>query len=139
MTDTAHKSVHTGHRRAGYLASIIINIILIFVFNNLQNWGVPFLTSRYSGVLWAIDLSLGASILVNFLNLIFNVAWLRHLGQLILLPISIFATFMILAIFPFTFAGESWAFWVRVALIVIMAASGIGFIVELFKLILGKE
>lgn len=133
------KTKHSGGRRAGYLAAIIINIILIFVFNNLLNWGVPFLTSRYSGVIWAIDLSLGASIIANILYLIFDYAWLRHLGQLILLPIGIFATFMILTIFPFTFAGESWAFWVRVALIVIMAASGIGFIVELFKLILGKE
>ena len=71
--------------------------------------------------------------------LIFDYSWLRHLGQVILIPIAVFATYMILAIFPFTFAGESWAFWVRVALIVVMAVSGIGFIVELFKLVLGKE
>ena len=133
------KNARTGHRRAGYLASIIVNIILIFVFNNLENWGVPFLTSRYSGVLWALDFSLGATIIVNILNLIFDAAWLRHLGQLILIPIAMFATYMILVIFPFTFADESWAFWVKVALIIAIAGSGIGFIVELVKLILGKE
>jgi len=129
----------SGGRRVGYLVSIIIDLVLIWVFNNLLNWGVPFLTSKYTGVLWAIDFSLGASIIVNILNLIFDFSWMRHLGQLILLPISMFATYLILSIFPFTFAGESWATGVKITLIIIIACCGIGFIVELVKLIMGKE
>jgi len=127
------------NRRPGYIAAIIINAILIYVFNNLLNWGVPFLTSDYSAVLWAIDISLGASILANITYLFIDSSWFRHLGQLILLPISIFATYMILVIFPFTFADEPWAFWIKVTLIIVMAACGIGFSVELVNLILRKD
>lgn len=138
MTNTV--STHkTGGRRVGYIVAIIFNIIALYVFNNLMNWGVPFLTSRYSGVLWAIDLSLGASIIANVLFLVFDYPWMRHLGQLILIPLSTLALFIIWAIFPFTFSAESWAFWVKVSLIIIMVFSAIGFIVEFFKLILGKE
>lgn len=135
MTSKAKK----GNRKSGYIAAIIINIILIYVFNNLMNWGVPFLTERFSAVLWAINISLSATILANVIYLLADINWLRHTGEIILTALAIFVLFMILVIFPFTFAEESWAFWVRVGLIIAMVGTGIGLIVEIFKLILGKE
>ena len=122
-------------RRAGYIAAIVINIVLIFIFANLLKWEVPFLTSRFSGVLWAINLSLGVSILVNILFLVIDFAWLRHLGQFIMNIFAIFVLFMIFVIFPFTFAGESWAVWVKVGLVFVMVAIGIASIVELVKIV----
>ena len=122
-----------------YLAAIIINVILIYVFNNLLNWNVTVLTDDFKGVLWALDISLGATILINILFLMYDAGWFRHLMQLILNVIAILVTFLILVIFPFTFASESWAVWVRVGLIIIMAGIGIGTIVEFFRLILGRE
>jgi hypothetical protein len=127
------------HGKVGYIAAMVVNVILIYVFNNLMTWGVPFLTSDFSGVLWAINLSLGVTILVNFLWLMFDPAWFRHLGQIVLNLIAIFVVFLIFSIFPFTFAEEAWAFWIKVVLIVIMAGAGIGTIVEFFKLIFGKD
>jgi hypothetical protein len=125
--------------KAGYIAAVIINIVMIYVFNNLLNWGVPFLTSDYSGVLWAINLSLGATIIANILFLIYDPGWFRHLGQIVLNFIALFVAFIIFTVFPFTFADKSWAFWVKIVLIIIMAGIGIGTIVEFFRLILRKE
>jgi hypothetical protein len=127
-----------GHRTAGYVAAIIVNIILIFVFNNLQHW-VSFLTRSYSGVLWAIDLSLGVTILANILFLFYDAGWFRHLLRMVLNVIAIFATFIIYSVFPFTFAGEVWAFWVKVGLIVVMVCIAIATIVEFFRLIFVRD
>ncbi len=125
--------------KGGFIAAIIVNLILLFVFNNLLNWGIPFLTSAYSGVLWAINLSIGATIIANILFLVYDAGWFRHLAQLILNVIALFVIFLIYSIFPFTFTAASWASWVKIALIVIMAGIGIAIIVELFKLILRKD
>jgi hypothetical protein len=133
------KPISKRHGKAGYIAALIVNVILIYVFNNLLKWNVPFLTSDFSGVLWAINLSLGVTILINFLWLMFDPAWFRHLGQIVLNLIAIFVLFLFFAVFPFTFAAEAWAFWVKVALIALMACVGIATIVEFFKLILGKD
>jgi hypothetical protein len=125
--------------KGGFIAAIIVNIILLFVFNNLQNWGVPFLTSDYFGVLWAINLSIGATIIANFLFLFYAAGWFHHLAQLILNVIALFVVFLIYTIYPFTFVGEDWSQWVKISLIIVMAGIGIGIIVELFKLILKKD
>jgi hypothetical protein len=125
--------------KSRYIGVIIINAILMWVFANLLNWGVPFLTSDYSRVLWAIDLSLATTILANILFLIFDPGWFRHLMQTGLNIIAIIVGIIILLIFPFTFAGESWAIWVKIALIIIMVGIGIGAIAEFVKFILRKE
>jgi hypothetical protein len=122
-----------------YVAAIVINVILIWVFANLLNWGVPFLTSDYSRVLWAIDMSLGATIFVNILFLMFDPGWFRHLMQVVLNIISLIVGLIIFKIYPFTFAGESWAIWIKVALIAVCAGIGIGAIVEFVLFILRKE
>jgi hypothetical protein len=122
-----------------YIGAIVINVILIWVFANLLNWGVPFLTSDYSRVLWAIDLSLAATILANILFLIFDHGWFRHLMQTGLNIIAIIVGIIIFLIFPFTFAGESWSIWVKVALIAVMVGIGIGTIVEFIQFILRKD
>ena len=130
------------HGRPGkskYIAALIVNVILIYVFNKLLAWGVPFLTSDFSGVLWAINLSLGATILVNLMWLIFDPGWFLHLGQIFLNLIAILVLFLIFAVFPFTFAAGGWAFWVKVALIVAMVGVGIGTIVEFFKMIFARD
>jgi hypothetical protein len=135
----AKNKVATKPGKAGYIAVIIINAIMIYVFNNLLNWGVPFLTPNYSGVLWAINLSLGATLIANILFLIYDPGWFRHLAQIVLNIIALFVAFIIFTVFPFTFADKSWAFWVKIALVVMMAGIGIGTIVEFFRLILRKE
>ncbi len=127
------------NKASGYIAAIVINIVLLFVFNNLLKWGVPFLTPAYSGVLWAINLSLGATIAANFLFLVYDAGWFRHLVQLALNVIALLVVFLIYSIYPFTFVAEAWSQWVRIGLIVVMAFIGIGIIVELFQAIFKRD
>lgn len=136
---TKPKTVKKKSGKSGFIAAIVVNLILLFVFNSLLNWGVPFLTSSYSGVLWAINLSIGATIIANILFLVYDAGWFRHLAQLILNVIALFVVFLIYSIFPFDFSTASWEYWVKITLIIVMAGIGIAIIVEIFRLILRKN
>ena len=127
------------NRRVEYIGAIIVNAILIFVFNNLLNWRVPFLTSDFNLVLWAINLSLGATIIANILFLAYDARWFHHLLRLILNILAFLATYLLYRIFPFAFSERLVEQVVRIALIVAMAAISIAFIVEFFRLVFNRD
>ena len=127
--------------KGGFIAAIIVNLVLLFIFNSLMNWHLTaqYLTSDYSGVLWAINLSIGLTIIANIIYLVYDKGWFRHLSQIILSVVALFVVFLIYSVFPFAFETASWSHWVKITLIIIMAGIGIAIIVELFKLILRKD
>ena len=77
------KNIMPEHRRriSEYIGAIIANGVMVFVLNNLYNWSVPFLTESYQNCIWAIDVSLGTMIIVNFVFIFFDRAWFKHLLQ----------------------------------------------------------
>lgn len=127
------------HGKSGYIAAIVINIILLFIFNMLPNWHISFLTNDYLSILWAINLSIGATIIFNLIYLFYDKGWFRHLSQIVMSVIALFVVFLIYAVYPFIFTNTVFSHWFRISLIIVMAGIGIAIIVELFKLILRKD
>jgi hypothetical protein len=123
----------------GYIIAIIVNVILLYVIHHLLEWNVFFVTERFSEVLWALDLSLQATILANLLFLVYDAAWFKHLAQIILNLLSILATFLLYWVFPFDFGLAWWNQLVKFALLLAIVAMGIAIIVEFFKLILPQH
>ncbi len=121
-------------KRSAYVAAIVVNVILVFVFNNLLNWHIPWLTSEFIIPLWVFNVSFGATILFNIIFLIYNEKWLRTLSQLLLNVISLAVISTLYEIFPFSLSTthEGWA---RIALIVMLIGILIAIIVEFIKLI----
>ena len=55
-------------RRSGYVIAIAVNVVMLYVVNNLLAWDIlPFLTDDFGRVLWLIDISLLATIMVNLI------------------------------------------------------------------------
>ncbi len=127
------------NRRAEYIAAIIVNAILIYIFNNLLKWRVPFLTSDFNLVLWAVNLSLGATIIANILFLAYDARWFHHLLQLVLNILAFLSTYLLYRIFPLAFSERLIEQVVRIALIFAMVALGIALIVEFFRLVFGRD
>ena len=76
-------------RRSGYVVAIAVNVFMLYVANNLLAWDVlPFLTPDFGKVLWLIDISLIATILINALYLAYDHAWFRSFSQIALIAIS---------------------------------------------------
>ncbi|HEX2420373.1 MAG TPA: hypothetical protein VHL55_02125 [Acidimicrobiia bacterium] len=124
-------------RRAGFVATIAVNLAMFWVVNNLLTWGVvPFLTAEFRQVLWLIELSLAATILINASWLAYDVTWFRSLGQIFLNVLSAVVAISIYRVFPFDFSVYEFA-WEPVArAVIVLTVVGIvfGTVAELIKL-----
>lgn len=127
------------HRKPSYAGAIILNLILLYVVNNLLNWHVPFMTKSFVAVLTLINISLLGTIVANILFLAHDRGRFRHLLQLVLNVIAFVVTYTIYVIFPFDFRRwpgiSALDFMVKIGLILGMVGIAIGTIVEFFRLI----
>ena len=138
MAGTEERTPRHRSRRAEYIATIIVNGILIFVFNNLLNWNTPFLTQSFRDVLWAFNLSLGATIAVNAIFIYYDPGWFRHLGHVFLNILGFIAVYQLFTVFPFSFS-DPLRLIVKIALIAAMVGTGIAVLVEFVQLVLHKD
>jgi hypothetical protein len=125
----------------GYLIAIALNIVMLVVANTLLAWDVlPFLTDDFADVLWLIDISLLATIGVNFVYLGYDPGWFKSVCQIGLAAISMAVTLRMYQVFPFDFSGSEfdWAWTVRFLMVLGMIGIGIGVLVELVKLARGN-
>ena len=123
-------------KKSEYIGAIVVNIILLYIFNNLLNWHVYFITSALNEVLWVINLAIIATIIGNILFLIFNPELFRHVVKIILNILAVTAVYSIYSIFPFNFSSFLIDWSVTIALIFVIAGIAIATIIELFFLII---
>jgi len=127
-----------GAKRGGNLVSVLINAALLIVLNIDPGWqAVPFLTPATAQVIGLVNLTLWAGIVANAVYLVAEPRWLRAVGDLVTLTISLITTVRILQVFPFAFHGSMgfWSVVVRVLLIVGIAGASIGILYSLGVLI----
>lgn len=111
------------NKRAGYIVSVVVNGIFIFLLNYLPNWDIPFLNEYYTECLWAINLALGAIIISNFTFIFFNKKWFLHLLQVFTSITSFIAFYVINEVFPFILENDVWYTLLKVFLIAGMVIS----------------
>jgi hypothetical protein len=119
-------------RRIGYVIAIVILFALMYVFENLYEWGVPYITEDYNGLIKYIHISFYASIIIHIIFLAYDPKWFRHLLKGIANIFSALMVIMFYVVFPFDFPGN-WNRIGRIILLVIMIISIISIITELYK------
>ena len=125
-------------RRAGYLVTIVVNLVLLVIVNNLLTWGwLPFLTDDFTRVLPILNLSIGASIIVNAIYLAYDPLWFTELFEVVLLGISFAAGLRLYQVFPFDFSAYefAWDTVVRGILVLGLVGVGIGLVAGTVKLL----
>ena len=126
-----------GTRRFGYGISIVVQVALLILVNNLVAWDIaPFITDEFNDLVPYINVSLVASMVVNALCFAFDPRWFRSLTQAILNVITLVVIVQTYRIFPFDFSGSdfNWTALTRTGLIVLMVLVGVGIIGELVKM-----
>lgn len=123
--------------RVGYIVSILVNIFMWFVFHNLLNWGAEFVTHEFTRVLWAIDLTIGMTILVNALFLIYDPRWFKYLGQMAMNVTGLISVYTLWRVYPFDFGGLDPI--VRIALLIAIFGILIAVVVETVSLVLRRD
>jgi hypothetical protein len=120
-----------------YYVAIAVDIILLYVLNNLIYMNISGLNSdRFISCLWAINLALTAGIIGNFVLLLYRPLWYYHFTQMILNFLLILAFFVVYRWFPFNIDSDSAQRIVNIVLILIMMGTGIGALVELVKFVI---
>jgi uncharacterized membrane protein YagU involved in acid resistance len=138
-TTSQHSEIETRTpgRGAGYLVAIAVNLVLLYVANNLLDWGlVPFLTDEFGQVLWLINISLLATILVNLVYLVYDPAWFKSVCQIGLGAISLAVSIRMYQVFPFDFSAYqfNWTMTARIVMIAAIVGVALGIVVEIVKL-----
>lgn len=138
-------------RKFGYVVAIVVNLILMYVFNNLLRWnwhgfwgprGVlawPIITPRWADVLWALNLSISISIISYVLLLLYDPLWLRRLAEIVRNLFGILVLYMFYAVFPFDFGYDIIDKIVRWALLAAILGTALGTAIQFFKMITGRE
>lgn len=120
--------------RVGYLVAAVVNLVVLWVVNQLLGWGwPPFLTPAFEDLLPLIGLSLVASAVVNLVWLVWDPEWFHHLAQIGLNVIGMVVTIRTWQVFPFDLS-TGWETTFRVVLVVAAVGIAIATVVEVVKL-----
>jgi hypothetical protein len=125
-------------RRGGYLVSIAINGVLLYLLNAHPGWqSVSFLTPATAQVIGVVNLMLWAGIAANAMYFIADPAPLRAVGDLVTLTITLVTTVRVWDVFPFAFHGSVAfvAVIARVVLIIGLGGASIGILSSVVTLI----
>jgi len=117
-------------RQFGYIVSVIVNIALIYIANNFLNWNIPFLTKDFAQCLWAVNLSLGVTIFINFIFIFFDRKWFKNLMQAFGNVFAFISGFVFWRVFPLNLS-DSLARIVNFALIIALGAIVLSTMIEL--------
>jgi len=125
-----------GARRAGYVVAVAVNAVLLYLINGRPGWeALPFLTADMAKALPLINLSLVAGIAVNLVYVIRDPRWLVAAGGVVTTGVGLAALARLWQVFPFDFAaGSPWVTIARVLLLLGMAGSVIGLVVQIVAL-----
>ena len=132
--------VVAGSRTIGYVVAAAVNVVVLWIANQLLEWEWPsFLTPAFDELLPIITVSCVAGVVVNLV-----LAWrdpppLKSFGNLVTSTIGFVGAVWTFRVFPFDFSTWStdWSWLLRAAVIVGMIGTAIGATVELFRLASG--
>ena len=130
----SQKDMPSDARRFGYFVTILVNFGLIYVANHLLDWNVPFLTEEFTNCLWAITLSLGVTIFVNFIFMVFDRRWFRSLMEAMNSVFSFISGYVFWHVFPLDIP-EPAVRWVNLGLLILLVIILLSILVQLLNAI----
>jgi hypothetical protein len=133
------KSSTEESKKSEYIVAIIVNLIGFYIFNNLLNWHIYFVTNAFNEVLWIINLSITVAIIGNVLLLLYSPERLRHGVKIIINIISFIAVYIVWKVFPFNFYNSFYNWLFGILLILALIGIAIAIIVEFYLLVTGNQ
>ena len=124
-------------RKVGYSVAVMVNVIMLILVNATPGWRVLlFLTEDFVSLLWLVNLSIFASVMVNVAYLAYDAAWFKSVGQIGVTAIGLVASIRTWQVFPFDFSPYDgpWETLTRLTLAIAIFGSIVGIVVELVRL-----
>lgn len=133
------------------MVAVVVNLILMYVLNNLLRWdwrgfwgprsvlAWPIITPRWADVLWAFNLSITISVVSYILLLLYDPLWLRRLAEIIRNLFGVLVLYTLYAVFPFDFGYDMIDKIVQWALLLTILGIVLGTVIQFFKMVTRKE
>ena len=126
-------------RRGGYVGSILVNHILLWLINGWPGWeAVPFLTGRTALVIGIVNASIIARVVADAVNVVLDRPRPRALGDLVSIGFGLAALIEIWQVFPLDVIGTAWEVVARVLLVLGFVGGGVGILDSLGRLVRGR-
>jgi len=122
--------------KSEFIVAVIVNIIFLYIINNLMSWNISFIDPSFNEVLWIFNISIIANILANVAFLIYYSDAFRSIIQVLLDILGVLVVYYLYVVFPFVFQDGWFIFAVKFALIVALIAIIIATFVEAIRFIL---
>jgi len=120
--------------RSGFIAAIIINIIIWYIANNLLNWNLSFISPNFSNVLGILNLVIITTILINFIFIFYSASWFRNLLHIPVDILGIMTAYTFLIVFPFIL-GDVLALVLKILIVLGIIGGIVGLIIHILKFI----
>ncbi|NYE18979.1 hypothetical protein [Microbacterium immunditiarum] len=138
-----HRAGSAVGRRIGYSVAVVVNAILLTLVNWWPGWeALPFVTRAAASVVVFLNAALVVGVLVNLANLVFDLRWVRALGEIITSTVSLVFLTQLWGVFPFAFETSpiDWATVARVVTGFAILGCVVGIVVQsvlLARILLG--
>lgn len=146
MTTTATPTALTISRRTGrrigYIAAILVNLLIYGFINVWPGWeSFDFVTIEAADVVPLINLSIAVAIVVNLVYVVYDGYRVKALGEMITSAVTLLVSSVVLSVFPFDFSAYAfpWTLLTGIVLLVAVLGSVIAIIVNLGRLIRGPK
>lgn len=124
-------------RRAGYVAAVVVDVVLLWLVNVSPGWrALPVLTGSFAQVLPLLNASLAATAAANLVYLVHDSRRVRAVGDAVLSALGIALAARLLVVFPFDLSAYAggWELLVRGVLVLALVGSAVGVITALVRL-----
>ena len=118
-----------------YLFTALMDLILLYIANNLIYWNLSFISASYTDVLWAVNLTIFFTIVGNVSFILYDPPWFKHLTKIIINSTALYAAYIIYVVFPFTLNQEYQVIILKIVIILAMMAAFLSVIFEIIKLL----
>lgn len=142
MEKTEYPALKRLGSQIGYGFAIGISLVLIYLVQNLEEWGwFSFLTDEFGEVVPWITFSLAAGVLAYLAYIIYDSRNVRLSGEIITNLITIVVTWEVFTVYPFDFSAHDfpWDILVRGVMVLAIVGASIGAVANAVKLVKSAE
>jgi len=118
-----------------YLIAILINLLFLYIANNLIYWNLSFIAASFGDVLWAINLSLIVAIVANVSFILYDHSGFKIVSKIIMSFTALIAAFTILTVFPFVINQFIIAVGLKILIIIGILAAVVSIIFQIMKMV----
>lgn len=115
----------------GYIINVVIHAVMLYIANNLLNWGVQFILPTWADVLGAVRFSFILSIVAYATLIFYDGRGFYYLLRTVMEVVGIYVSYRLVTVFPFDFNGFYHQDWLNDVFPVVLWVGIVGLVISI--------